>query len=213
MGFKKGMQLIVMLYFALLILLTISVGSAHADRRYVSDQLIVSLREAPNNDSTRITFLRTDTPIEVLEESGRYLRVRTEDGQEGWVDEQYITREVPKPLIIAGFKKKIERLEARVKEFEAGKNPLADQLKAAEQRHLAKVRELEEQAAKLAGERSKLQKSNDQLHNEIERLNHEIGRHKGMGKLQWFLAGAAVFCLGLIAGHITRRKKRYYIDL
>jgi ferric-dicitrate binding protein FerR (iron transport regulator) len=90
---------------------------------------------------------------------------------------------------------------------------LADKLKAVEERHIAKVRELEEHAANLAGDRSKLQKSNDRLHNEIERLNHEIARHKGTRKLQWFLAGAAVFCLGLIAGHVTRRKKRYYIDL
>lgn len=213
MGVKRGMQLKVMLFLAPLIVLMASVGLAWADRRYVSDQLFVSLREAPGKDSRRITVLRTDTPVEVLEESGRYLRVRTEDGQEGWVDEQYLTREVPKPVIIAGLKEEIDRLRARIRDFEAGKNPLEDELKAAEERHMTKVRELEEQAAKLAGERSKLQKSNDRLQNEIERLNHEIARHKGTGKLQWFLAGAGVFFLGLIAGQVARRRKRYYIDL
>jgi SH3 domain protein len=213
MGVKRGMNLKVMLFFAPLIVATVLAGLARADRRYISDRLIVSLRAAPEKDGMRIRTLISNTPVEVVEESGQYLKVRTEQGEEGWIEKRYISSELPKPIIIDGLKKEIDQLQARIRDFEAGKNPLADKLKAVEERHFAKVRELEEHAAKLAGDRSKLQKSNDRLHNEIERLNHEIARHKGTGKLQWFLAGAAVFCLGLIAGHVTRRKKRYYIDL
>ena len=213
MGVIRIKQLKVILLFALLIPLWVPVGSAHADRRYVSDRLIVTLREAPRKDSMALRKLGTNTPVEVLEESGRYLRVRTEEGEEGWVGKQYMSSEVPKPIIIEGLRKEIDRLKARIKEFEEGGNPMLDKLKAVEQSHLAKVKELEESAAEIVGERSRLRKANDQLHRDVEHLQKEIADLKGTGKLRWFLAGAAVFCLGLIAGQVARKKKKYYIDL
>jgi SH3 domain protein len=213
MGVIRIKQLKLILLFALFILVWVLAGSAHAERRYVSDSLIVTLRGAPGKDSKAVRKLRTDTPVEVLEESGRYLRVRTEEGEEGWVGKQYISSEVPKPIIIEGLRKEIDRLKAQIKEFEEGENPVLDKLKAVEQRHLAKVKELEESAAELIGERSRLRKANDRLKRDIEYLQKEIAQFKGTGKLRWFVAGAAVFCLGLIAGQVVRRKKRYYIDI
>ena len=213
MGVIRIKQLEVILLFALLIPLWVAVGLAHADRRYVSDRLIVTLREAPRKDGMALRKLGTGTPVEVLEESGRYLRVRTEEGEEGWVGKQYISSEVPKPIIIAGLSKEIDLLNARIKEFETGGNPMLDELEAAKQSHLAKVKELEESVVEIIGERSRLRKANDQLHRDIEHLQKEIADLKGTGKLRWFLAGAAVFCLGLIAGQVARRKKKYYIDL
>lgn len=213
MGVIRIKQLKVILVFALLIPLWVAVGSAYADRRYVSDRLIVTLREAPRKDGVALRKLGTGTPVEVLEESGRYLRVRTEEGEEGWVGKQYISSEVPKPIIIAGLSKEIDLLKARIKEFETGGNPMLDELEAAKQSHLAKVKELEESVVEIIGERSRLRKANDRLHLDIEHLQKEIADLKGTGKLRWFLAGAAVFCLGLIAGQVARRKKKYYIDL
>lgn len=213
MGVIRIKQLKVILVFALLIPLWVAVGLAHADRRYVSDRLIVTLREAPRKDGVALRKLGTGTPVEVLEESGRYLRVRTEEGEEGWVGKQYISSEVPKPIIIAGLRKEIDRLKARIKEFETGGNPMLDELEAAKQSHLAKVKELEESVVEIIGERRRLRKANDQLHRDIEHLQKEMADLKGTGKLRWFLAGAAVFCLGLIAGQVARRKKKYYIDL
>ena len=213
MGVIRIKQLKVVFLFALLILVWVPVGSAYADRRYVSDRLIVTLREAPRKDGMALRKLGTGTPVEVLEESGRYLRVRTEEGEEGWVGKQYISSEVPKAIIIAGLRKEIDRLKARIKEFETGGNPMLDELEAAKQIHLAKVKELEESVAEIIGERSRLRKANDRLHRDVEHLQKEIADLKGTGKLRWFLAGAAVFCLGLIAGQVARRKKKYYIDL
>ena len=213
MGVIRIKQLKVILLFALLIPLWVAVGSAHADRRYVSDRLIVTLREAPRKDGVALRKLGTGTPVEVLEESGRYLRVSTEEGEEGWVGKQYISSEVPKPIIIAGLRKEIDLLKARIKEFETGGNPMLDELEAAKQSHLAKVKELEESVVEIIGERRRLRKTNDQLHRDIEHLQKEMADLKGTGKLRWFLAGAAVFCLGLIAGQVARRNKKYYIDL
>jgi SH3 domain protein len=203
-----------MLLFLLLILLSAQVGTAQADRRYVSDMLIITLREAPDADSRVLRTLRTGAPVEVLEESGRYLRVQTEAGEEGWVPEQYIAAETPKVIIIAQLKDEINRLREKIKDYEGTENPFLDKLKAAEESYLQKVKELEQNAAHLVDERNKLKAANAGLNTELRNLQKQIETLGGSGgKLRWFLAGAAVFCLGLIAGQVSRRKKRYYIDL
>lgn len=202
-----------MLLFSLLILLSAQVGTARAERRYVSDTLIITLREAPNSDGRALRTLRTGAPVEVLEESGRYLRVQTEAGEEGWVVEQYITPETPKSIIIAQLKDEMNRLREKIKEYEGAENPFLDKLKAAEESYLQKGNELEQSAAKLVDERNKLKAANAGLNTELRNLQKQIQTLRGSGKLRWFLAGAAVFCLGLIAGQVSRRKKRYYIDL
>ena len=202
-----------MLLFSLLILLSAQVGTAQAERRYVSDTLIITLREAPNSDGRALRTLRTGAPVEVLEESGRYLRVQTEAGEEGWVADQYITPETPKSIIIAQLKDEMNRLRGKIKEYEGAENPFLDKLKAAEESYLQKGNELEQSAAKLVDERNKLKAANAGLNTELRNLQKQIQTLRGSGKLRWFLAGAAVFCLGLIAGQVSRRKKRYYIDL
>jgi len=202
-----------MLLFLLIILLFAPVGTAQADRRYVSDNLILTLREAPNSDGRALGTIRTGDPVEVLEESGRYLQVQTEAGEVGWVGGQYITLETPKPIIIAQLKDEIDRLREKIREYEGAENPFLDKLKAAEESYLQKVKELEENAARLVDERNELKAANAGLNAELRNLQRQIETIRGSGKLPWFLAGAAVFCLGLIVGQVSKRKKRYYIDL
>jgi SH3 domain protein len=201
------------LLFSLVILLSALLGTAQADKRYVSDSLVLTLREAPNSDGRILGTIRTGDPVEVLEESGRHLRVQTEAGEQGWVAEQYITAETPKPMIIAQLRDELDRLQERIRKYEGGENPFLDKLKAAEESYLQKVKELEQNAARLVDERNELKAANAGLNTEVRNLQRQIKTLRGSGKLRWFLAGAAVFCLGLIAGQVSKRKKRYYIDL
>jgi len=230
----------VIFLFVLCIPLSISAGPAHADRRYVSDMLILTLRQGPGTEYETIRTLRTGTPIEVLEEGERYLRVRTEEGEEGWVAKQYITSETPKPVIIAGLEKENERLKARLEALEKRQTLLVNQLKEAEQGRDAKVKELETDAenyrqelsrttteleqitekynallkqsknvVELAGEHDRLQAENARLDTEMNRLTKENARLKTTKMIRWFLAGAGVLLIGLIAGRATRKKKYF----
>ncbi|MBE9593388.1 MAG: hypothetical protein IMF19_07890, partial [Proteobacteria bacterium] len=97
-----------------------------------------------------------DTPVEVLEESESYLRVRTEEGEEGWVAKQYITSEVPKFIIIEGLKEETNKLNARVEELEKDQASLLDQFEVAKQSHVAKVKELERNVSNSREEASRL---------------------------------------------------------
>jgi len=223
--------------FALVILLSSPFQSVRARTQYVTDILILNLRDRPGEDYELIRTLKTDTPVEVLEERGRYLRVGTKDGEEGWVAKQYITSKTPKPLIIAGLKKEINRLKEKIARLEKSPASLRNDLDLAK----LKVKELEKETNKYRQEASltslelkqvtekyntlleqsgnvvelmregdRLRAVNDQLNAEMEHLQQENAHVKRTGRLWWFVAGGGVFFAGLIAGKISRKKPKFY---
>lgn len=149
-------KLKLILFIVPLILLSVSVRATYADRRYVSDMIIITLRTGQGQEYKVIKTLKTDTPVEVLEESESYLRVRTEEGEEGWVAKQYITSEVPKFIIIEGLKEETNKLNARVEELDKDQASLLDQFEVAKQSHVAKVKELERNVSNSREEASRL---------------------------------------------------------
>jgi SH3 domain protein len=155
-GVIKMSKLKLILLFIVCILLSVSVRVIYADRRYVSDMLLITLRAGEGREYRVIKTLKTDTPVEVLEESEEYLRVRTDEGEEGWVAKQYISSEVPKSVIIRGLKKETSTLNARIEELEKDQASLSEQFKVATQRHAAKVGELEKNASNSNQEASRL---------------------------------------------------------
>ena len=227
---------IFILPFALLTLSPATVRSAHADTRYVTDMLVLSLREGPGSEYNVIRTLRSDAPVEVLEENETYLRVRTEEGEEGWVPKQYISSNTPKPVIIAGLRKEVGQLESRVEELEKGRTLLLEKLKATrestsksrEEAFSAKneIKQLAEKYDKLVSqsknvvelvaERDRVKTANDGLRTANDELKAEIEDLKQDNEslirrqiLAWFLAGGGVFFVGLIVGKLSRKKKYY----
>jgi SH3 domain protein len=89
--------------------------SFSADTQYVSDKLIITMRSGAGADYKILKTLHTGTPVEILEKTDKYYKVRTTDAKEGWVLKQYITAELPKATVISGLKREMERSKARLK--------------------------------------------------------------------------------------------------
>ena len=61
-------------------------AQAHAiEFRSVADEIAV-LRDAPSEDASRLTILTRGYPVEVIIESGGWVRVRDEVGSFGWIE-------------------------------------------------------------------------------------------------------------------------------
>ena len=86
------------IFLLMLFSLTLSAVIVCAQTQYVSDELVITLREGQGSQYKIIKMLKTGTPLEIIEESDPYLKVRTEKGDEGWVLNQYITEETPKTV-------------------------------------------------------------------------------------------------------------------
>ncbi|TFG35879.1 MAG: TIGR04211 family SH3 domain-containing protein [Desulfobacterales bacterium] len=130
-------------------------ATAHAEVVYVTDRLLVMLR-SEQGGGEKIAKLFSDTPLQLLEKSGRYVKVRTEDGQEGWVEEQYTTTEPPKQIVITSLEVEIKRLEANLNQLAKERGPLGEQLEKSKREHAEQVKMLEENASRLQNERDQL---------------------------------------------------------
>jgi SH3 domain protein len=142
---QKNRKLTFVVVFVLLISTPVIVGSAHAETQYVSDMLILCLRAGPGDEYKVIRTLRSDTPVEVLEEDKGYLKVRTDEGEEGWVLKQYLSSNTPKPVIIAALKRDVKQLEGTVEKLENERTSLMNELETSKQNHAIRVKELEKE--------------------------------------------------------------------
>ena len=106
--------LIMIVFMALMV---IAAGNVKAETQYVSDVFVITLRSGPEKDAEKIRTLRSNTPLEVIEENGEYLKVRTKEGEEGWIIKRYLTSNLPKPMIITELGERINKLEEKNEEL------------------------------------------------------------------------------------------------
>ncbi len=172
------------------IILTITIKSVFADTRYVSDELIISVRDGQNQDDNVLGYIRTGTAVDVFEEKGRYLRIKTEDGLEGWVQTQYIISEKPNGRIIEDLRNEINDLNKKVEFSKNGQGSLSDKLLVTKQIYEVRIRELEQEVnvnqkntAKAKSELIELNKKYKKLLRNSENTDELIRKLKKSKKL------------------------------
>ena len=187
MTVRKTMSVFLLIF---VIILTITIKSVFADTRYVSDELIISVRDGQNQDDNVLGYIRTGTAVDVFEEKGRYLRIRTKDGLEGWVQTQYIISEKPNGRIIEDLRNEINDLNKKVESSKNGQGSLSDKLLVTKQIYEVRIRELEQEVninqkntAKAKSELIELNKKYKKLLNSSENTDELIRKLKKSKKL------------------------------
>jgi SH3 domain protein len=191
--------LIFFFLFSIVLIITAALPS-WADTRYVSDQLIISVREGRSPEDTAVAYIVAGMPVEVLEEVENHLFVRIANGQEGWVKKKYILVQRPKSMVIEELKVKIQELEnqiesqgspsgtaskdssdmrknydLKIKNLEA----VLEKEKQSSTATRAELKQMKNQHKKLRDDFNKLSKQNDSLskpNDGSETLNLEIKR-------------------------------------
>ncbi|WP_418138795.1 TIGR04211 family SH3 domain-containing protein [Marinomonas sp. RS-M-Aa-14] len=70
-------------------------ATAHSATVYVSDIQFVAIREGLDNNTRAVERgLKSGTPLEVLEQSEGYTKVRTPSGNEGWVADYFLSENI-----------------------------------------------------------------------------------------------------------------------
>jgi len=168
MRITQIIHLKLIIFLLMLFPFTLPVGIVCAETQYVSDQLIITMREGQGNEYKIIEMLKAATPLQIIEESEQYLKVRTESGSEGWVLKQYVTRETPKSEIIAGLEKKIDLLNTMVEEHKKDKESLVNELKTAKSDYNNKINDLQQ---KVSASRAKVEQTSRDLKEITEKYN------------------------------------------
>ena len=137
---------ILAIFYIVVFIVSASNNSVFADTRYVSDRLIISVRDGQNQNAAVLGYLETGAPVEILEEKEDFLRIRTEDGIEGWVRTQYLVSEKPKILIIENLKNEIETLNKKIQTVKNEQNSASTTISESKKMYQEKIEELKEEA-------------------------------------------------------------------
>ena len=196
--------------------------------RYVSDFLIINLRDNMESPYSIVGRIKTDDALKILGEKGKYYKVKTSENKVGWVAKQFTTAATPKSFIIKDLKERIAQLESK---DEFGLKKVLDQKETA----LAELKKAEENIAVLNKKITELETLNTSLHTiDPQKYNTTLTHFKELkksyieqqnllatvqkdnrtyqfkSKIYWFLAGAFVLFFGILLGKIpSKRQKKF----
>ena len=135
------------IFFIVALIVPASVNSVLADTRYVSDRLIISVRDGEDQNAAVLGYIATGASVDILEEKGDLLKIRTEDGIEGWVRAQYIVSEKPKALIIENMKNEITGLNKEIEALKNKQDSASNTVSESKKLYQAKIEELKEEVS------------------------------------------------------------------
>jgi SH3 domain protein len=141
---SAGKNLSIILYSVVFILAAL-VASVYADTRYVSDILVISVRDGQQPDAAVLGYIKTPASVDILEEQGDYLKIKAKDGLEGWVLAKYIVSEKPKALIIEDMQTQIDQLKKDIETYKTKQSSLSDIPAETTQKYDEKIRQLEQE--------------------------------------------------------------------
>ena len=102
-----------------LLLIPVPARAADADVVYVTDELRLGLYRTEETSGRTIKTLLSGARLTVLERALMSIRVRTEDGDEGWVKTAYIVEKEPARARVARMEAAAEETATRLAEAEA----------------------------------------------------------------------------------------------
>ncbi len=93
-----------------------SATQLHAQEVFVKDSLRVGVRPQPGNSVAPVSVVTTGMKLTVLEESGNYLKIKTDTGITGWIKKSYASPEPPARVYLQQLQEKYEKLDSSLVE-------------------------------------------------------------------------------------------------
>jgi SH3 domain protein len=176
---------------ALFALVLLGAAASAQETAYVTDSLQLGLHQAEDTSDRAFANLVSGAELTVLERESNYARVRTADGQEGWVRSAYLVSEKPATLRVAEAEAEALRLERELRAAITAHDEAAaqaDEIVADAELELAAAEASTDMLARL------------QLENEAYAERMELYR----GALPWPWVAGALF-VALIGGFLAGR--------
>ncbi len=104
----KGMFLFKALLLCVVILFA---QTALAETTFITDKISVELFSSTFQRGVLVTTVNSGAIVEVIETDGDYAKVRTSDGQEGWLHKKYLSTEKPTQVSYLQLMAKHKQLE------------------------------------------------------------------------------------------------------
>lgn len=209
-----------------LILLLIS-AAAESQTRYVTDEVVITLRTGPSTQNTIVDNLNSGDRVEVLEDDRDkgYARVRVAgSGDEGWVLSRFLVAAPTAALDLADARNQLDTANATVASLREQVDTLTSELSAAKakleqfetdnsqlSKDLSDIRSVSANAIELNDQNESLRRRNNSLSQEVDELTARAAMLARRSNQNWFIVGALVLAGGIVVGLVApslRRKRR-----
>ncbi len=199
-------------------------ATVHSATVYISDIQFVAIREGLDNSTRAVERgLKSGTPLEVLEQSEGYTKVRTPSGNEGWVADYFLSEDMVS-------RDQLDALQTRLNKSNETRTEIANALNLSQQ----KIQSLNNINTNLQNENQQLKlklqnatelsekaqaivSQNDDVSYQIESLKQQASTAIAQSEIlqdtteqKWFMLGASTLFGGLLLGILApmlRRKK------
>ena len=159
-------------------------SGALAETVYVTDILRLGIHEASDTTDRPFDSLVSGAPLEVLERTPNFARVRTAEGREGWVKSAYLVAEKP--------------AQARVQELDAELAALREEAAAARAARASAEQEAQRLGMRAAADTSSAEAIKDtlaRLQSDNESYEARLETYRGSLPLPW-VAAALIVAIG-----------------
>lgn len=196
-------------------------STSNINYKFISDKLPVNILNGASDTDKILRTVYSGTKLEILETSNKYSRVRTQQGKEGWVLNKYlISNPVAREKLI-DTQKQMKELETTIASNEKIFNELTKLHHLLKQQsekqdinltrlktENARILELAANPIKLSDANKELQKQNDLLNSQIDKILGEMEILRDYSNQQWFLKGAGVILAGMLIGVLIPKLRR-----
>ena len=163
-----------------LIVSSLGAAVATADTGWVRGNIRLNLRAGAGTQFKILTAVETGDQMEVLSRGESWTRVRTADGQTGWIPAGYLETEPPPTLRLAQLESETATLRSQLEEIRS-------------------------EAGQLRESNATLASTDSGQREEIESLKIENFELRAGSRYQEWITGALILGLGMIVGAFLHR--------
>jgi len=194
---------------SLILLLPLNTFSATL---YVGDNLRVGIRPAPEANTASLLVVNTGTELELIEKKGKYIKVRSPNGVEGWVKGAYLSSNKPSSILLKQATSKIKQLEKKINALSKNNTNTRSTHEANAQTHIitrlqSEKTQLEQQITSLrtqSGNAELITQENNSLSLRFNFLNNELIMIT-LGSLIFLLSLGFLFGVSWHKHQVTKR--------
>ncbi len=197
-------HLTVLIFILAVVLPTLSSASTI----YVTDSLQLKLRVTASTDGEVVTTLHSGQKLNLLEQQKKFSKVKTDDGETGWVQTWFLTDEVPATYLVNQLTKDKESLENRLA-------TATDKLKNFDSATARENKTLKNTVESLSNKINRLTGEQDTLSEKLAAQSSELAKYRFAEKYDLRLVIMVFFLIAFLVGfgaaHVwarTRERKR-----
>ncbi|MEE8058439.1 MAG: TIGR04211 family SH3 domain-containing protein [Pseudomonadales bacterium] len=201
-------------FVLLLVLLSTSHHLYSEEIRYIRDKLYLNIHSGQSYRHRIVEKgLISGTPVTLLEisEDEKYTRVRTQKGNEGWLETQYLSTERAGRDLLNIANKKLAQLQEKNTSLNQQLNATKKQQQQSQQtisdlssessrlsEELKQIKEISTKTIQLNNDNQRLLEENQMLENEVDVLTTDNRRLNDEQKSDAFLNGAFAVLIGVM---------------